>query len=57
MNGRDTLIQIVLTIVAIIASISFGAKGENQRILTKCLEHSETMPYYEAAKQCKEMVK
>lgn len=56
MNGRDTFIQIVLIIIAIISSALFGAKGENQRILTKCLEHSSTLPYYEAAKQCKEMV-
>lgn len=46
---------VVIAIVAIVCTLA-GGKVEQNRIMAKCLEHSETMPYYEAAKQCKEMV-
>ncbi len=57
MRVLDKVYLIAALVIVGFLSAVFSAKGENQRILTKCLEHNSTMPYAEAAEECKGMVR
>lgn len=55
-EDRDLILTIIVTVCVIVTCALLGATVEKQRILTKCLEHSATLPYRAAVEQCKEMV-
>jgi hypothetical protein len=55
-ENTELVLKIIVMVCVVVLSMFLGGKVENQRILTKCLEHSATLPYRDAVEQCKEMV-